>query len=473
MPISLSGLGSGLDIQSLVTQLVASEGQAKSANIDRREESYQTQLSALGKLKSALGNFKAAAEALANSSELTNLEASVSDETVLSTEANSLASGGSYSVDVQNLAVAHKLSSQAYTNAETSVGSGGALTITSGTNSFTITVVADPDPSIDTSSLSSIRDAINSSQENQSVTASIINVDDGSGGKESRLILTARETGLVNAITVSANDSDGDSTDTSGLSALAYDIASNAANLVEIVPAEDSLVRIDDAFVISNSSNTVSDAITGVTLELKSEGLSSLNVSVDTETTKESFQEFVDSYNALISTYKSLSSYDESTNTAGPLSGDFTIRSIIDNTKSIIRTNDVALEFQNLFSVGIELTKDGSMIIDNAKLSASLTRNPKAISDLVSGETGIAGRLDSLLGTKVELGGTLDLKTKALNASITDINAEREALDLRLSTLEKSLLDQFIAMDILVAQYNSTGSYLASQISALPGYSNK
>lgn len=468
MPISLSGIGSGLDIQSLVSQLVQAEGQAKNNALDRRESNYQTELSALGRLKSSLSAFQDAAAKLADSDDLLQLSATSGNEDLFSASASSSATGGEYSIEVLNLAKAQKLSSSGFTSGNDVIGT-GSLTINSGDDTFTVDVVAGND------SLFAIRDAINASSDNTSVSASVINVDDGSGGTETRLVLTSKNTGTANEISVNVADDDGNSADVAGLSQLAYDVAGGTTNLSELVTAEDALMRVD-GLDVTRSSNSIDDVISGVTLDLKSANVgevSNLSVSVDKETTKESVQAFVDSYNSLVTTFSSLTGYNADTERGGALQGDFTARQIMNDVRSILRETSLSSEYSSLFSMGIEIDQYGKMSINSAQFEEVLGSRPNALTGLLSSETGIAGKLEARLKDALELGGIFDTRTKNLNERIEDVEDERLDLEDRLQTLETRMLNQFIAMDTLVAQYNNTGSYLSSQLAALPGFTSK
>jgi len=467
MAISLSGIGSGLDIQSLVSQLVAAEGEAKTNALDRREYNYQTELSALGQLKSSLSSFQDAAATLADADDLLSLSAVSGDEDLFTATASSSAAPGEYSIEVLNLARAQKLSSVGFSSGSDSLGS-GTLTITSGSNSFDVTIASGSDSLLD------IRDAINASSDNSSVSASVIHVDDGNGGTEARLVLTAKNTGTENEISISVSDDDGNNTDASGLSRLAYDAAGGVTNLSELVAAEDALIRVD-GLEATRSSNSISDVISGVTLDLKSAEVgqvSSLSVSVDTETTRESLQSFVDSYNSLVTTFSSLTGYNESTETGGALQGDFTARQIMNDIRSILRTTVDNGEYSSLFSMGIEIDQYGKMSIDSTRLDEVLATRPDALTGLLSSDEGIAGKLDDRLDEALQLGGIIDTRTSRLNESLADLDTERLDLEERLSLLETRMLNQFIAMDTLVAEYSNTGSYLTSQLASLPGFTS-
>lgn len=467
MAITLSGVGSGLDIQSLVSQLVQAEGQAKNNALDRRESNYQTELSALGQLKSSLSSFQDAAAKLADGDDLLQLSATSGDEELFTASASSTATAGNYSIEVLNLAKAQKLSSNGFSSGDDTIGT-GTLSFSSGDNSFSVDIAAGSD------SLFDIRDAINAAADNSSVTASVINVDDGAGGTEARLVLTAKNSGTANTISVTAIDDDGNSTDAAGLSQLAYDIAGGTTNLSELVTAEDAKIRID-GLDVTRSSNSISDAIGGVTLDLNSANVGqtvSLAVAVNSESTKESVQAFVDSYNSLVSTYSSLTGYNADTETGGALQGDYTARQIMNDVRSLLRETSGSGEFSSLFSMGIEIDQYGKMSVDSTKFDEVLNSRPDALTSLLSSENGIAGKIEARLKDALDLGGIFDSRTNSLNQRIDQISDERLDLEDRLATLETRMLNQFIAMDTLVAQYSNTGSYLSSQLAALPGFTS-
>jgi len=467
MAISLSGVGSGLDIQSLVSQLVTAEGEAQTNALDRRESNYQTELSALGQLKSSLSSFQDAAATLADSDDLLSLSAISSNEDLFTATAGSSASAGEYSIEVLNLARAQKLSTAGFSSSSDTLGS-GTLTITSGGSSFDVTIASGSD------SLADIRDAINSSADNDSVSASIINVDDGNGGTEARLVLTAKNTGTDNEISISVSDDDGNNTDASGLSQLAYDTGAGITNMSELIAADDALIRVD-GLDVTRSSNSISDVISGVTLDLKDAEIgkvSNLSVSVDTASTKESLQTFVDSYNTLATTFANLTGYDADSEEGGALQGDYTARQIMNDIRSILRTTTDNGEYSSLFSMGIEIDQYGKMSIDSTQLDEVLTTRPEALTGLLSSDEGIAGKLETRLDEALQTGGIFDTRTSRLTESIADVDLERLDLEERLSTLETRMLNQFIAMDTLVAQYNNTGSYLTSQLASLPGFTS-
>jgi flagellar hook-associated protein 2 len=466
MALSLSGIGSGMDIQNLVKQLVQAEGQAKNNALNRRESNYKTELSGLGTLKSSLSSFKDAAAKLADANDLLKISATSANEGMFTASASSSAAAGEYSIEVVNLAKAQKLSSAGFTSASDTVGT-GTLTIGSGSNSFDVVVDGS------NSTLAGIRDAINGAADNSSVTATIVNVD-GASGSEARLVLTAKETGTANQISIQVTEDPYDGLEGEGLSQLsyAYDASGvGSGGMSELVGAEDARIRVD-GMLATRSSNSISDVIPGVTLDLKAETTSAVNLSlnVDSAATRETVQAFVDSYNKLADTYKRLTAYSADTESGGTLQGDFSARQIMNDVRSILRSSNPDDPYGSLFSMGMEIDQYGKMSIDSGKFDEVLSSRPEALSNLLSSADGIAGKLEARLKEAVDLGGILDSRTKRLDQSVKDVADERLDLEDRLQTMEKRMLNQFIAMDTLVAQYNNTGNYLAGQLAALPGF---
>ena len=250
--IQASGVGSGLDINSLVSQLVSAENASRSAPILRREAAATTKISALGTLKGALGAFKGALTPLRNLDVFSVRKATSEDATRFTATASSAAAAGSYDVEVINLASAHRLASGPYVGgASTAIGY-GSLAITVGDESFDVEIPQDAN------TLEDIRDAINDSSDNTGVQATLLN-----GTQGTRLILTSRQTGAEHAITVAASGGDG------GLAALNYD-PSGTMNLRhgEGPGARRAGAQIRVASFELGATNSIDEAIEGVTINL-------------------------------------------------------------------------------------------------------------------------------------------------------------------------------------------------------------
>ncbi|MFI9653574.1 flagellar filament capping protein FliD [Guyparkeria sp. GHLCS8-2] len=459
MAITSTGIGSGIDVGGIVSQLVAAEGRPAQNRLDRREAEAQATISALGSLKSVLNEFKASLAGLTDLDAFQARKATSGDSSVFTATADQTASAGSYQIEVERLAQGQKLRSGDFADADTAVGT-GTLTIGTGGNSFDIAVDAG------NNTLAGIRDAINASPDNTGVTATTVNVDDGAGGTVSRLILTSDETGKANEITVSTVDDDGNNIDAAGLSQLA------SGNLTQLQAAEDSLIRIDGQ-AVTRSSNTIDDAIDGVTLSLKNAEVGSTNtldVALNTGAVKAKVNAFVKSYNELINTTNQLQAYDSETGRAGPLQGDSTLRTVMNQLRREVggSVEGVAGAFQSLGAIGVETQRDGTLAVDDGKLNDAIDADFASIGEMFASENGVANKLDDLLDGYVGFNGILSSRTDSLNNRIDGINDDRESLSRRLQSLESRLLDQFNAMDAAVGQLQSTGNYLSQQLNNLP-----
>lgn len=381
--ITSTGLGSGLDINGLVSQLMAVESQPLQ-QLDTKEAGYQAKLAAYGQVKSALSSFQSAVSGLESASSFQSVAATSGNTSVYTVSATSDAVPGTYAIEVTQLAQSQKLASSAVTATSDAVGT-GTLTFQFGTDNgsgvFTVNSnKAAQSVTIDSThnSLSGIRDAINSA--NIGVSATIIN--DGTGYK---LSLTSKDTGAANSLRITVtNDSVGTNADNSGLSMLAYDPAStpgNGKNMTQTVAAQDALLNIDGITNISKSSNTVTDVIQGITLNLLNQsatGVSTaLKVTSDTTSIENSVQKFVSAYNDLNKTLSDLTAYDATTQQGGILLGDATILSLQRQMRSLLTTNVAGLSgnYKLLSNIGVGFQKDGTLALDSNKFQTAISTN--------------------------------------------------------------------------------------------------
>lgn len=386
--IASPGLGSGLDINQIVSSLMALESRPL-VLLDQKEGGFQAKLSAYGSLKGAMAAFQTSMQGLSGVASFQSLTATSADPTIFNATADSSAIAGSYAIEVKQLAQAHKLASAAFTSTTEEVGT-GTLTIQYGTFSGVFTANADK-PSqtvtIDSahSSLAGVRDAINEAK--VGVTATILN--DGSGYK---LVIASKEGGAANSLKITVADtSDASDTDNAGLSRLAYDpegSAGNGKNLTETVTAQNALLKIDGLDNINSATNTVTDVIAGVTLNLaKVSALNTpttLTVAEDTAAVKTAVKDFVDAYNGLNTTVSSLTAYDATTQRGSILLGDSTAVSILTQVRRTLTSTITGLggPLTLLSQVGVEFQTDGTLKLDTAKLDAALGANFKDIAGL-------------------------------------------------------------------------------------------
>jgi flagellar hook-associated protein 2 len=451
------GLGSGLDLESLVNQLVAAEGTPEQLRISQQEAEFQAELSAIGSFSAALDTFNSALENLADLDSFGKRIATSSNEALFTATADDSAVSSSHDIRIISLAEAHKLSSQAYANADTVVGT-GTLTIQVGDDpEKTMTLAIDEDGA----TLAQIRDAINESEDNPGVSAVIVNGEDGA-----HLVLTSATTGEAGAITVTASGGDG------GLNALVFDPANGVTNMDEVQQAVDAELNID-GITVHSSSNTVSDAIDGVTLTLLSadpDETAKLNVTLDTESTATTISGFVTAYNALITTLDGLTSYDPETKIAGPLLGDSMVLLFEDQLRRDV--SDLvsgAGAFDSLGDIGITSNfEDGTLVLDEDALNEALDSNFDDVGALFASEDGLAVRLQSLASSSLDPDGMIDVRTEGLQESIDGLADDQAQLDAHLASYEDRLRDQFTALDSLVSELTSTSDFLSQQLALLP-----
>ncbi len=379
--ITSSTGASGLAIDSIVSGLMTIEKQPLT-NLQTKISAFNTKLSAFGSLKSGLSSFQTALDNLSSASKFTAQSTTLSEGASVTATANGNASNGSYNLSVSQLASSQKLATAAFSSTSATVGT-GTLTFSFGTyqagsggsaDSFTANS-AKPDLSVtitnSNNTLAGVRDAINA--QNGAVSASIVN--DGSGF---RLVVTSKDSGAANSLKITVNDGDGTATDSSGLSALAYDplaTTGNGKNMTQLVAAQNAQLTVD-GLSISSASNTLTDAIEGVTLNLKAVTTNNtLTVSTDTSSIQNSVQSFVDAYNKLNTNLRNLTKFVGAGSTAnGPLMSDAATREIAVKIKSILtQTSTTATTYKTLTDIGITPAQDGTLSINQTTLTKALT----------------------------------------------------------------------------------------------------
>lgn len=388
--ITSTGLGSGLDINGLVKQLLTAESQPLK-QLNTKETAYQAKLTAYGTVKSALSSFQSAVTGLESASSFQAVAATSGDSSVYTAKAGTGAVPGTYSIEVTDIAQSQKVITGAFASLNDVVGT-GSLTFQFGSDNGAGVFTANGTKSaknitIDEahSSLSGVRDAINAAD--IGVSATIIN--DGTGY---RLSLTSTDTGADNSLKITVgSDGDGNNLDNTGLSQLAYDPAGtlgNGRNLTQTVAAQDATLNVDGLIGIKKSSNTITDLIEGVTLNLSQKsapGVSStLTVANDPSSVQTMVQKFVNAYNDLKNTLGDVASYDPNTQKGGVLLGDSTILTLQRQLRSLLTSEVPGLSggHQQLTNIGVSFQKDGTLSLDGKKLEAALNTNAKDVAGL-------------------------------------------------------------------------------------------
>lgn len=478
--ITQTGLGSGLDIETIVTGLVNAERAPTEAKINRQEDEVTTLISALGELNSVISGIQSSASKLADVATFTGITASSDQKDAVTVSATSSAASASYDIDVSVLATKQSLASGVYATEDTVVGS-GTLTIALGTPTYSggdpdysafaqtssvdITIAAD-------STLADVRDAINAAD--AGVEASIVK-----DGNNFRLLLASKETGVENSIQVSVTDSDTFNLDASGLSALAFN--SSVSNLSETNRATDAAFSIN-GLDLTSSSNQITDVITGVSLTLKAVTATPARVTIaeDRGSISSAISSFVSSYNTYMDKLNAQTAFNPTTKFAGPLVGDYSARSIESALRQAVTSavDGAATFYDSLATIGVTTKSDGKLEFDSSKLNDALDADKQAVIELFTGTAddsveGVAERLGRVIDGIVDsTDGLLPSRSKTLTARLDDFSDQREALARRLEKIEDRYRAQFNALDILVSQLNTTGDFLQAQLASLP-FANK
>lgn len=454
--LSSPGIGSGLDVAGIVSQLVAAERAPTQTRLDQREAEALAKLSALGTVKGAVGSFQSALEPLLELETFQGRTTRSDNEEIFTATAGSNAAPGRYGIEVISLASGHKIRSGAFAAPDTVVGS-GTLTLTSGTESFTVDVASPNDTLVE------IAGAINDSEFNTTVLASIVNSVDGA-----HLVLSSAEEGAASAIRVQAS---GDA----GLDALVYDTAGGITNMTEVDAAADASLFID-GLAVSAASNVVSDAIEGVSINLtgaQAGTVYDLVVGYDNDSARDQVRAFVDGYNELLGVLASQTTFDAESLSAGPLFGESSVRNLTYDLRNLVGgiNSNSSSPFQALAEIGITTNLDGTLELDESVLSDVFASSFDDVGRLFSGEGGFATLLNDLLGGFLEPESAISTRTDGLETLIEDIGDQREALDTRMLAVEARLTAQFTALDSLISQLDSTSTFLGQQLAALPGNS--
>ena len=484
MSIQSLGVGSGLDLESLVGQLLEAERKPKTDALDSREENVEAEISGIGKLKSKLEDFQETLDNLRSDANLKGREPSINNPSEgvepFTADASNSALEGDYNIAVTQLASGSRIETAdaingGYNSSSDTVLSSGAASLTfkidATSDSFTINLVAG-------NSLEELRNAINASEDNFGVTASIIDTGTTNGG--SKLVFTSDTTGAGNDLII-VNDNDvaelnivstTDSLETASYLA-PVNSAQNAKATIDGIDVESTTNKFEN--VIENVSFDVSELS-----ELNADGVtfktSKLSIGFDKEAVEETLREFVKNFNALQAEIKLLTKYGESDlEEDGSLAGDSLVRGIQTGINNILFSSVDSSALGGLFQIGIEYNDQGELEIsstDNIGLGSGDDRLKDALSDnfddiaaLFTDESqGIAVRLYDYVEEYTSFSGLLKSRENTAKDQREQIFDERLTLELRLATTEQILRDKYLNLDQTVARLNSTGSALLATL---------
>ncbi|ORM57522.1 flagellar filament capping protein FliD [Pantoea rodasii] len=459
--ISTLGIGSGLDLSTILDSLTTAE-KASLTPISTQQTAYTAKLSAYATLKSSLSTFQTANTAL-NSADLFSATSASSSSSAFSATTSGTVVAGKYTISVSQLAQAQTLTSAVQTSNTTALGDSSAssrtlsIALKDGT-SKDITLTSDQ------TSLTGMRDAINSAD--AGVSATIIKVGDGSY----RLSLTSSETGSDNA--VSSIKVTGDDT-LQGI--LGYDSTASSNAMTESVTAQNAKLTVNNV-EIENSSNTISDALEGITLNLNdtTTGNQTLTITQDTSKAESAIKTWTNAYNTLLDQFNTLTKYtavdvgtDAQDSSNGALVGDSTLRTIQTQLKSMLTNAQSSSTYKTLAQIGITTDPtSGSLELDSDKLETALSSDADGVKEMIVGDgktTGITTTMATNLTGWLSSTGIVQAATDGVSKTLNQLTDQYNEMSTRIDNMVARYKTQFTALDVLMSSLNQTSSYLTQQ----------
>ncbi|MBI5468105.1 MAG: flagellar filament capping protein FliD [Deltaproteobacteria bacterium] len=444
MPISAtSGLVSNIDYQGLITQLVGIQKMSLT-QLTTEKTTFEKARTAYGTLSTRVQELQTAADGLRTDAGFKVFTASISDSTILGATTSSTATTGSYNIVVTNTAKAHKILSTGVAAATTTVAAGA------GSFSFQAGAGAVQTVSVDAATtITSLKDSINAL--NAGVTASVVN--DGSATNPYKLIIASNTTGAANGVTITANNT-----------TLTFPTTMQAAT--------DASFSVD-GLTYTRSTNSVSDVITGVTLDLKAEDPAktvTLTVNRDTASVQKKLTALVEKYNAVIGYVRANNRYDSNIKLGGPFFGDSVARSIQDDLRRVMSSAVSGLPgtMNRLLHAGITSDRDGVFSVDATKLTSALASNFDDVVNMFTDTTatkttkGFGGLIYDMANNITNaVDGRITNRQSGLTKNITNIERDIKNKEAQLEAYEERIRGQFTALETMLASLKQQSSYLA------------
>ena len=469
--ISSAGIGSGLDVNSIITQLMAIEQQPLTA-LQTKATTIQSTVSEYGKIKSTISTMRDLASKLASVTTWAQTTTNSSGTAVAAASNGSAA--GTYSVEVSKLASVQTLATGVQP-ATTALGGGtlhielgswdtGQTTFTpkTGATAVDVTVAA-------TDTLADIRDKINAS--GAGVTALVMTDSTGS-----RLLIRSNATGAENAFRTTVSDDDGGNADATGLSTLAFDPSAGAAQMTQSQVASDAQATVN-GLAVTSTSNTLANIVDGLTLTLNAEttttGPVTVNVVTDTEALKKTLTDFAAAYTAVVKLIATDTKYDPVAKKGAILQGDSAATGMQRQLRALAGSGSAASTmFGHLSDIGLELQGDGSMTVNATKLDAALA-NVAELKKMFSATSatdptldGFGKRFRVVADSMIGVDGAITTRTDGLGQQLQRNQKDQDALQMRLEAIEKRYRAQYTALDSAMATLQTQSAYITQQIAA-------
>jgi len=454
--MAVSGVSTGsIDINTIVDAYSARYTAQNITPLTTKQTKLQSEYSALGALSSLINTLGSKVIPLKTGTAFLALNASSSNEAVFTAAADSTAVANSYNITVTTLAQQHKVASAQFTNTGTDIvtaeGAGAKtfqVTINGVSTNINVTLTAgDSNQTV----LTNIAGAINTA--GIGATATISNET----GSSSRLVLTSNSSGLANAITIQ---------DTAGTLMQNAQVINGAGTLLNQLQAADDARFTMDSLSYQRSSNSVSDAITGVTMQLKTLGAATLKVSADTETITQSIQDFIDAYNAVIDNVHTTTSYNVDTKESGVLLHYSVARNMGSQLRSMVSAPVAGLPaaYNSLAQIGIDTDKTGKLsIVDSTKLNNALNSSLSSVAAIFNDPAdGVVVRLKKYTDNATSLSG-------ALTTAINNDNSQLQSLSYLLTQRQRALEDYAYKLNV---QYSALQTLLTNNQTLLNSLSS-
>ncbi|MGI9133828.1 MAG: flagellar filament capping protein FliD [Rhodoferax sp.] len=438
MGLSSPGVGSGLDVNAMVSKLMAVESLPLTA-LTKKETSYNAKISALGTLKSTLANLQSAASAMNSATSLAALQGTVADSGVATATPGATALEGTYSLEVSKLAqaqIVHTASNPTLVD--------GSLTIQVGAGSSAVVSVNASD------SISNVADRINADATLSSqLKASVV---------DNKLVLESKTSAAASTISVVGAATN------AGENLADF----NTANLTVARAAQDAQFKVN-GIAIQRASNTVTDAISGVSLTLTGVTTSATSVSIahNVSTAQTAISNFVAAYNMVNSAIGSLGNYDQK----AALAGDSALRGVQAQLRSVLTSEPASLSgaaLTRLTQLGVSVKVDGSLVFDATKLSTAFASDPSAVANAVAAYgTAMETATKAMVGSS----GLVSSRVDGITSSLKDIAKRKDALSVSLAHIELRYRTQFTSLDGLMSSMTATSTFLTQQIASMSAQS--
>jgi flagellar hook-associated protein 2 len=459
--ITSLGIGTGTDLNSIVTQLVAVE-RAPLRQLQQQATRLNTEVSAFGKVTSLFSALQDASNKLNGVGLWSQSNATSGSDAAVGVVGGATAAAGNYSVSVQALASSQTVASNtSYASATSLVGSGSlsiqlgawdagntAFTPKSGAAALSISLTA-------TDTVTTLRDKINAA--GAGVTASL--VTDATGV---RLALRSTTSGVANGFEI---------TGTGGVSGLSYNAGSGAAGLQLKQAAADAKATVN-GIDITSSTNELSGTIEGLTLKLRQVTTAPVDVAVtnDRDAVTKAVTEFAKAYSELSAYIIEQTKYDAGTKQGGVLQGDSAVNNLQSRLRAIVNTpSGASAQFGRLSDLGLELQRDGTMKVNSTKLASAtqnLTELKKAFGNTDSvtpGNEGFSRQFASLATRMLSIDGAVTTHTEGLRKLISKNGEDQTKLNERVDRFQARLTAQYSAMDVAQSRFTALSNYVNQQ----------